>query len=63
MKNLPRKNDKAGGIGFLLVAATSGGAAIAFAKSSQPGLALDWVAIAMVEVVIAVFFLKRSRQP
>jgi predicted signal transduction protein with EAL and GGDEF domain len=62
MKNISRKNCLVGAIGFLVAAACSGGAAILYAKTPQPGLAAVWVSIAMVDVVMAVFLLKRSQE-
>jgi hypothetical protein len=63
LKNIPRRRCKYGGIGFLFAAGLSGGAAICFAKSPQPGLAVVWIAITMLYVVLSVLLLMKSQQP
>jgi hypothetical protein len=62
-KNIPKKNCKVGDIGFIVAAGFSGGAAICFARSPQPGLAVVWITITMIDVMLSVLLLKKSQQP
>jgi len=63
LKNIPRRRCKYGGMAFLVAAGLCGGAAVCFARSPQPALAVVWIILAMFDVIASVFLLKKGWQP
>jgi hypothetical protein len=62
LKNIPKRRCKYGGIGFIVAAGFSCGAAICFARSPQPGLAVVWITLTMFDVILSVLLLKKGLQ-
>jgi hypothetical protein len=63
LKNIPKRRCKYGGIALLVAAGLSGGAAVCFARSPQPGLAVVWINITTIDVMLSVLLLKKGLQP
>jgi len=63
MRTIPKKNYKVGSIGFLIVAGFFGGAAILYAKTSKPNLAVLYCSLATLYIVMSAIFFKKSKQP
>jgi uncharacterized membrane protein AbrB (regulator of aidB expression) len=63
LKNIPKRRCKYGGIAMLVAAGLCGGAAICFARSPQPALAVVWITLAMFDVIASVLLLKKGLQP
>jgi uncharacterized membrane protein AbrB (regulator of aidB expression) len=63
LKNIPKRRCKYGGIAMLVAAGLCGGAAICFARSPQPALAVVWITLAMFDVIFSVLLLKKGLQP
>jgi len=63
MRAIPKKNWKVAAAMFLVAAACFGGAAIVYAKTSKPNLAVLYCTLATLYLVGSVLFFKKSKQP
>jgi hypothetical protein len=62
MKTISRKNWKLAAAMFLFAAACFGGAAIVYAKSSKPSMAVLYCSLATLYLVGSAIFFKKSKQ-
>jgi hypothetical protein len=62
MKAIPKKNWKVAAAMFLFAAACFGGAAIIYAKSSKPSMAVLYCSLATLYFVGSALFFKKSKQ-
>jgi hypothetical protein len=62
MKTIPKKNWKVGAVMFLFAAACFGGAAIIYAKSSKPSMAVLYCSLSSLFLVGSALFFRKSKQ-
>ncbi len=63
MKAIPRKNLKVGAAMCLYAAVCFGGAAIVYAKSSKPNLAVLYCSLATLYIAGSAIFFRKSKLP